>query len=184
MEELKDCWCGVRFRTDANGKNGSNMKPDNNRRTALNTLAAHYRRFSTVGLIMALCMPMCIWGAMRDMEDVSMWLKIALIAYGMIYCLIASVMDRWLCRGIERIDVAAMLVSEVCRMTFYYRKKHYQFVAILIPLALLFLAGFGWVLSADKWYIYGMTTGAVVGIMIGTRQFRLFMSEYRDILKD
>lgn len=184
MEELKECWSGARFRSEANGKNGSNMTPDSNRSTALETLASHYRRFSTIGLILALCMPICTWEAMRDIEGVHMGFKLALVTYGAIYCLIASVMDRWLCRGIEGIDVAEMPVSKVCRLTFYYRKKHYQFVGILIPLALLFLAGFSWVLSGDMWYIYGMAAGAVVGILIGTRQFSLFMSEYRDILKD
>ncbi len=70
----------------------------------------------------------------------------------MLYCVIASVMDRWLYKGISRIDVATMPVSEVCRLAFYYRKKHFQFMAILIPLAVIFITCLGLVLPFDKWF--------------------------------
>ncbi len=61
MEELKDCWCGARFRDTPTGA------PGNRRRTALGKLAAHYNRFSNVGIILAFLY------AVVDMEHGESW---------------------------------------------------------------------------------------------------------------
>ena len=87
MEELKDCWCGARFRDTPTGA------PGNRRRTALGKLAAHYKRFSNVGLILAFCMPLWIWNMVRHGVEIDPWPRVGIVLFGMLYCVIASVMD-------------------------------------------------------------------------------------------
>lgn len=178
MENLKECWCGARFRDTQTGT------PDNRRKTALGKLAAHYNRFSNVALILTFCMPLWIWNMMHNGLDLNLWLRIAVVVTGMLFCITSSLMDRWLCKGISRIDVAEMPVSEVCRLAYYYRKKHFQFIAILLPWALMFIGLLIWMLPFDKWFLYGIAAGALVGGAIGIMQFRIFMAEYREITDD
>ena len=92
-------------------------------------------------------------------------------------------MDRWLSRGVSGIDVGSMPVAEVCRLAMYYRRKHFQFMAILLPLAVGFILALGWLLSFDMWIILGMACGALAGLSVGVMQFRKFMSEYREIME-
>ncbi len=174
MNDLKNCWCEARFRRTPV------ENPENRRRTALETLAAHYRRFSTVILILAMCMPLWMWNVMRSIGldvNVAVWLMLFLT----LYCLTGSTMDWWLYKGISRIDVATMTVSDVCRRIYYYRKKHFQFMGILIPFAIVAIGIMVWIFSADEWALYGIAAGAVIGLAAGLRQFMKFMSEYRDI---
>lgn len=177
MDNLKASWRGAKFHTS------SNEEPDNNRKTALARLAAHYRRFSLIALSLTLCMPMWLWGAMRNESGLGLRFRLGVVLFGILYLLTASSMDWWLYKGISRIDVATMSVSEVCRRTFYYRKKHSQFMGILLPLALLFIGNLTWLLSGDIWFVYGIVAGALVGVAFGIRQFMQFMAEYRDITK-
>lgn len=175
MEDLKKCWCEARFRPTPD------EQPDNRRKTALAKLASHYKNFSSIAMILALCMPVWMWGMMRNDPSIDLWLGLGIVTFGMLYCLTASIMDLWLSKGISRIDVATMPVAEVFRLAFYYRKKHFQFMAVLIPMAVIFIGALAWLLSGDIWVIYGMIAGGLVGLALGTREFRRFMSEYRDI---
>lgn len=174
MEDLKNCWCEARFLRDA----GAN--PENRRQTALEALANHYRRFSTVIFIFALCMPFWIWNAIRSL-GLDIPVAIGLMLFLTLYCLTGSTMDWWLYKGISRIDVATMTVADVCRRIYYYRKKHFQFMGILIPFAIVAIGIMVWIFSADEWALYGIAAGAVIGLAAGLRQFMKFMSEYRDI---
>lgn len=175
MEELKDCWCGARFHDTPTGT------PDNRRKTALGKLAAHYSRFSNMEIVLAFCMPLWIWNMMHNGLDLNLWLRIAVALTGMLFCITGSLMDRWLSKGISRIDVVEMSVSEVLRLVYYYRKKHFQFMAILLPWALVFIGLLIWMLPYDKWFLLGIACGALAGGAIGIAQFRTFMSEYREI---
>ncbi len=175
MDNLKDCWCRARFRTS------SNHDSDNRRKTALATLAAHYQNFSTISFVMALCLPLCLWNVMKLDDGSNIRFKFGLVLFGMLYFLTASMMDRWLYKGISRIDVAIMSVSEVCNLAFYYRKKHLQFIGILLPMAIGFIGTMIWMLSGNIGFIYGAAAGAAIGGALGVRQLMVFMKEYRDI---
>ena len=87
MEELRNCWCEARFRHDPN------VNPDNRRRTALAALADHYRRFSNIALILALCMPLWMWGIFRHGNGMNLWLSMGIVLFGMSYMLTVCVMD-------------------------------------------------------------------------------------------
>ena len=106
-------------------------------------------------------MPLWIWNMVSHGVEIDPWPRVGIVLLGMLYCVIASVMDRWLYKGISRIDVATMPVSEVCRLAFYYRKKHFQFMAILIPLAVIFITCLGLVLPFDKWFYIRYVGGRI-----------------------
>lgn len=176
--ELRRCWRDTTFR------NSDNPTDTDRRYTALQKLALHYRRFSNIALLFIPMLPLSLGNVMRHMDAELNWMAIALILFGMVYFLTCSLMDRWLYRGISSIDVAEMPVVEVCRLAFHYRKKHLQFIAILIPFAVIFLGGMVSIFYTDIYLIWGLAIGAVLGLILGIHQFRIFMSEYRDITRD
>jgi len=96
-------------------------------------------------------------------------MKVALLWYGIVYCLTASAMDRWMWRGICGIDVAYMPMAEVCRLAYFYCKRHMQFVAV--P----FVGAFVWMVSDSVYTIYGVVADGVAGVLLGTRALLAFM---------
>ena len=74
-----------------------------------------------------------------------------------------------------------MSVSEVAYNAMFYRKRHLQFMAVLIPMAVALLGFTGYVFSSEIYFPYGMIVGAVCGLIIGIIQFRKFMAEYRKL---
>lgn len=176
-QEIKDCWRSARFNSD-----NDNMPP--NRKTALQCLIERYKRFSRFALIFACCIPLCISNLLRHDVSAPVWQQISLIVFTMAYCFTASVMDCWMARGLSSIKLAEMPVAEVCRRAFFYRKKHFQFMAVLIPMCLVLLGLLGWLLSNNQYALYGMACGAVLGGTIGFRVFSRFMKEYRELTSD
>lgn len=147
------------------------------RRTALDNLARRYRRFSILGLVMAVVSIFYIFGDILPGER-ERWVWLGFIAY----FAIVSVMDNWLYRGISSIDVAAMHVKEVTRLTLRYRRWHLIFIAILLPLAAtlitLMLAAAGF----ELYFTFGAVAGLIVGLAIGLRQLLAFLSDYKTFL--
>lgn len=179
-EDLRKNWRDARFRADS----GDDIQTviDNRRQPALQRLAARYNRFSNLALI---CILWCPFFALSHVIEVSdQRLRLALSIYAGIYFLICSVMDRWLCHGIRGIDCATMPVSEVLRLTLFYRKRHLQFMMVLIPMAVVFVGGMAWLGGADEpYFLWGIVTGVLLGLAVASRQFLLFMSDYKDITR-
>lgn len=88
-------------------------------------------------------------------------------------------MDDWLCRGIQRIDCATMPVAEVARLSIHYRKRHLQFMCILIPMVIMWIGGVVWIGFGDIYFLAGVILGALTGLALGLMQFHRFMDDYR-----
>ncbi|MDE7402049.1 MAG: hypothetical protein K2M87_01405 [Muribaculaceae bacterium] len=177
MNDIQKCWNETKFH---NFESGASKK----RQTALQSLADRYRRFSRMALIFAILSPCWMFGLLRhslNTTDISAYL---FQAYMVLYFLLAFFMDKWLAKGISKINVAEISVAEVCRLAYYYRKKHFQFIAILLPLAIILIVWLAMLLSTEKYLIYGVVTGALVGIAIGAYKLSQFLEEYRDIISD
>lgn len=144
------------------------------RRTALQKLARRYLRFSNLALVFIMLLPINLISVSR--EPGMMWVA---GGFGVIM-LVASVMDRWLYHGVSSIDCANMPVAEVSRLTLYYRRRHLQFVAILLPMALAAIGGMVYCMAGDTYFIMGVTVGFCVGLAIGIRQLLAFMADYRE----
>lgn len=177
-QEIKNCWRCTRF---------SNSPADNKprRHTALQQLIGRYKRFSRISLIMTCYMPFYIFQLLRNNTTATpLWLITAVSAFMMIYCLTASVMENWLSKGLSSINIADMPVVEVCNRALYYRKRHFQFIAVLLPMCLILLVLLAWLLSSNQYIVYGIATGAVIGIVIGLFVLNKFLKEYKNLTTD
>lgn len=150
----------------------------NNKETALESLANKYKRFSIIGFAMVFCS--VGWMASGLPFESPEW-KFIVSAVMMVYFGCCACIDRWLYKGVSSIDCYTMTVSEVIDKAMYYRKKHLQSMIFLIPFALLVVGLMAYSFKADVYILYGMGAGFLVGIIIGTFQFKEFMSEYRKI---
>ena len=151
------------------------------RRTALDNLAERYRRFSVIALTLILLS--FTWIFNPNMFPDNPRLRIAVGVSFAVYALIGSVMDRWLYLGIRSIDVVAMPVSEVIRKALFYRKRHLQFIAVLLPIVLTIIAVMAW--SMDNLYFrLGILFGLIAGIAIGLHHLFAFLADYRTIISE
>lgn len=149
---------------------------DSGRRTALANLAQRYLKFSRLSLIMTLCSP-CYMLSSVFTDD---WRYIVALCF-CIYFAVAGVMDYWLYRGVSSIDVGSMTVSEVARKSIFYRRRHLQFIAVLIPMAVIAIGIMVYAFGFNRDIIAGMACGAIVGLAIGSRQLIAFMDDYRTL---
>lgn len=145
--------------------------------TSLDRLGARYFRFVMLGAccsILSLSFMLVPWPTPYN----PVWLSLAF----MVYFLTCAVMDFWLYRGVGSIDCLRMPVSEVIKKALYYRKRHLQFVLILLPMVfgVIFLLAFYY--NFERPILLGMIIGGAVGFAIGLYQLREFMTDYRRIV--
>ena len=174
-EEIKKGWNETRF--SPSDREYVNEVINGKRRTALQKLACRYRRFSNVGLLMIAWSSLLMFNNILP-EGTKVYFSIAFATY----FLMCSIMDRWLYQGVSRIDCVSMAVGEVSRLATFYRKRHLQFMIILIPIAIALLGSFIYVMVDNIYFIYGVICGAVIGLAIGIFQFMEFMADYRDVM--
>lgn len=148
---------------------------DSRKATSLDRLAARYRRFATLSFVV---MVATAFNLIPMREVFPTWIILCLIGYFGI----ASVMDYWLWKGIEGIDCTTMTVEDVLRRCLFYRKRHLQFIVVLLPMALGVLTAMFIQWKADIYMIGGMAAGFVVGAAIGVRKLIDFLNDYRNIL--
>lgn len=180
MDDLKKDWQSSNVAIQGES-NSYDSIINGKRRTALENLAERYRRFSNIAL--ALILLSFSWVFNPNMFPDNNRLRIAVGVAFAIYALIGSIMDRWLYQGIRGIDVVTMPVSEVIHKALFYRKRHLQFIAILLPIVLAIIGVIAW--SMDNVYFrLGILIGFIIGTAIGLRQLMAFLSDYRTITSE
>ena len=151
------------------------------RKTALQNLADRYKRFSIMGIILIMLSLSYCFNPNIFPGD-SRWRIIISVAFAL-YALTASVMDRWLYNGIRSIDVGTMPVAEVIGKALFYRKRHLQFIAVLLPFVLAIIGAYAW--KGDNIYFrLGILVGFIVGTAVGIFQLMNFLSDYRAITSE
>ncbi|MDE6650117.1 MAG: hypothetical protein K2K45_09335 [Muribaculaceae bacterium] len=151
------------------------------RKTALQNLADRYKRFSVMGIVLIMLSMSYIFNPNIFPGDLRSRIFLG-VSFGL-YALVASVMDRWLYHGIRGINVVTMPVTEVIRKALFYRKRHLQFIAVLLPVVLAIIGAMAW--SMDNIYFrLGILVGFVVGTCIGIIQLMDFLADYRAIISD
>lgn len=148
------------------------------KRTALQDLAQRYLRFSNVAIVMLLCTPITVFKIFSE-EFGTTWALWIGMGFDLVF-LLSSIMDRWLCYKIRQLDVVTMAVSEIARKAALYKKRHLQFVAVLLPMAIAVCCAMAWA-SSDVYLIAGMVTGGVVGLALGISQLMKFLSDYHSL---
>lgn len=173
-QEIKDCWRSARFSNTTDNYT-------HHRLTTLQWLIRRYKRFSRIALIMAGCSPLYFFILLRDNTTASMWQITYVTVFMMIYFITVSIMDCWLARGLSSINIMEGTVSEVCHRAFFYRKRHFQFIAVLIPMCLIILGLLAWLFSDNIYILNGMVSGAIIGFVVAIIALRRFMKEYKDL---
>lgn len=146
--------------------------------TALQRLTERYRRFSILATVMIAWCPLFALS-----EPQIAYKPYIAVAFGLFFATCAA-MDRWLYNGLTSIDCGTMTVTHVARLAAFYRKRHFQFQMILIPLALCLVGTLIYLSSHHPGFIYGIIFGLVVGATIGYFQFLNFMRDYKTLMKD
>lgn len=176
-KDLQKNWNDTKFRRPDSQQLTEIMQ--NRRITAISRLMRRYHRFSNVALVMILW---CLVVFFTPIFPQEYRLSLAL-SFG-IYFLTVSIMDYWLYNGLKSIDCAEMSVREVAYKATFYRKRHLQFVAILLPLAIALVTFMIWVSTNDPAMIAGTIVGTLLGLAVGTRELLKFMNDYRDLTRD
>lgn len=176
-QQMKQAWLDLAERVSVLERKmyiNTNSTPNYNHITALDSLASKYKRFAIVGLVM-------IVFSLTNYLNPSFLInnRLLICLYMAVYFAVVSCMDFWLYGQIKDIDITAMSVSEVAERAQYCRKRHLQFMAILIPLAVIFLILMAYSLWGNTPALIGMSVGAVVGLIIGINLFLRIMSDYR-----
>lgn len=181
-EEMREAWNETSRRLDQLEKEYFGMRNEvihSRKRTALQNLAQRYKRFSLLSIVFIFIAP--FYGFNHLFEG---WLSICIPISMVIFFGIASVMDWWLYKRVSGIDVTIMTNEKVVRESRLCRRRHFQFMAILFPLALgmvsLFVIGF----KNEVWGIFSCAIGLVIGLAIGLRQLINFLNDYRMLRED
>ena len=149
--------------------------------TALENLSKKYRRFSILGLVMALLSIQFLINKALILDDSMRY--IVTIAF-ILYFALASSIDYRLSKGVASIDCYTMSVSEVAAKALYYKKIHHRSMIILIPFALALIGLLGYALRSEEWFVIGIVCGFIVGAIIGVHQYLEFMSLYRQLTSE
>lgn len=173
-QKIKKCWQQATF----SGIDPVNHPNAIQRNTALKSLAERYKRFSRFSIILAATLPLYLTNLLFNHTILPSWLGMLTVVTGSLYLLTASIMDRWLCNGISRIDLAQLTVAQACERALYYRKKHLQFILILLPFAAIFISLLAYALSASTYALWGMLCGGIIGICIGAHKLHQFLTDY------
>lgn len=181
-EEIKQAWektVVMLEQSEARNLELSNIIKDRKKKTALQNLASRYLRFCIFGICAAVIFGFAFSNPHFEVESSH---RLPLVAFMTAFFILASVMDFWLYKGVSGIDCATMSVSEVLSKALFYRKRHLQFVAFLLPLA-FGLVGYEFVIFSDNdAFVAGGIVGGIIGLGIGIIQLMKFMSDYKSIM--
>ncbi len=180
QEEIRDTWREAATRFSAPDPDDFEGMYRRKKETALERLAGKYKRFSRLGLIMGIACCCYMTPNMVFPEHLKIWIAISFSAY----FLICSAMDYWLYKGVSSIDCYTMTVSEVAERAMYYKRRHLQFIAMLIPLAIAIIGFIIYAAGGNKYLIAGVMCGALVGGCLGYRQYLEFMGEYKKLVSN
>lgn len=190
-EEMKAAWAETCRRLDrlerelglrdANKDNRTGFRSEEvmKKKTALDRLTAKYRTFSTVSLIMIVVMACYACAGILPGEA-----RYSIPLLFGLYFLMASVMDFWLYRGVSSIDVSTMTSETVAAKAYLYRKRHLQFVAVLLPIAFMLVGYFAYIMYEETYMMAAIVFGFIIGVAIGLIQFISFMSAYKALRSD
>ena len=151
------------------------------RRTALQNLAERYKRFSVMGFVLIMLSMSYCFNPNIFPGNLSWRIGMG-VAFGL-YALTASVMDLWLYNGVRTIDVFTMPVKEVIGKALFYKKRHLQFIAVLLPFVLAIIGAIVWK-SENLYFRLGILAGFIIGVPIGIKHLMDFLADYRTIISE
>ena len=110
--------------------------------------------------------------------------RIITMIYWTIFFLGEAAVDFYLLCRVKKIDVFHSTVNKISREAAQAWKIHKIAVFIGLPLAIGAIILYAFALDANKFTIYGMIVGGMVGLIIGGNQLLKFMKYYRQLQSD
>ncbi len=178
FEEMKRIWNDSFSRLDSQQQTEILTSVQSSRRsTALQDLSKRYLRFACLSGVMTV-LSLAYFTSALIPESMRYTTGIAFAVY---FC-IACVMDLYLYREVSSINLAADTVDSVIRQSIRCRKLHLTFILILLPLAFSMIGLLIYTFDAERYMVLGIIAGFIVGALMGIRQFRKFMAEYKELI--
>lgn len=175
--DIKETWREMHIESDNHKQYESAMS--GRKLTALETLKRSYRRFAILGTVMIfMTLAMALGHHIGNFLGPHRMLFFIVWA---LYFATCAVMDSWLYFGISRIDINTMTVSEVSKLAMYYRKRHLQFIVILLPWALAIIGWFAFIALNDTYMVLAILIGFIAGLCMGVRKLMEFLNAYKDL---
>lgn len=150
------------------------------KQTSLQRLSRNYIRFSRVSLFM------CFFSLVFIHFDIfPPEVRVLLTFLLCIYFATASVMDYWLYIKTSSIDVFTMRVGEVAAIARRCRRRHHQFMLVLLPFAMVIFGMFIYFpfKEGDSVWV-GAVVGGAFGGAIGLRKYLQMMRDYRRLSEE
>lgn len=174
LEEMKTSWESAC--SNARVRRGDYHFTDHDY-TSYDRLTKRYRTFSRLSLV---ALVISFFNGMHSVTvfgNTPSWLWIAFMAFFMI----VAIMDYWLYRSMQGINFNVMAVEEVLRKTMVLRKRHIQFIFILMPLAIFIVVYFAICNRDNMAMVYGIVAGFIIGLTVGIMKLLDFLRDYRNI---
>lgn len=170
LEGMKSQWRSA----NENIRLGSELKINENRRTALDRLARRYRSFAILATGLIFFFP--------PQLALTFHIPVWMIVWFILIMAASAITDYYLTYLVKRIDVATMPLNKVVEQTLKCRRIHLIFVAVNMPLALGFCGAFAYYCKADPYIISGIICGAILGLIMGLIVLFNFLRDYRRAL--
>lgn len=178
LEEMKELWVDLNNRMsileEDNRKLAREVK-NNKFKTAKERLIKKYNAFIIVEIIMIFYVFLFV-GFNPMIAD--KYRTVTLI-YWTLFFLIEASFDIYLRERVRNLDIYYSNISEISAQAARNWKIHKIGVLIGLPLAIGAVILFGLAMEANKFVIYGMILGGVIGLLIGLRQLLKFSNYYR-----
>lgn len=179
LDDMKSAWQNADKRISDLEKQTRRMAQDistTRRATALSALTARYTRFAWISLVMA---PVWLTMAVSNRFFGDPTSDLLLGISGALYFCLASTFDFILAARTQRINLYDSTVESVFRQALGCRRFHLRCMMVLIPLAIILVAGIATANFNDLAMFTAICTGALAGTVIGIRFYLRFMNDYR-----
>lgn len=180
IEDMKAIWTELNNRVtllEENNRRLARQICDSNRKTAKERLERKYLIFMSVeGAAMILMTFFIIFNPMLVEKY-----RIATAIYWGLFFLGEFSIDFYLYLRLREINIYEDSVSEISRQAARNWKIHKLAIIVGLPIAIGAIILFALAIDADKFAIYGMIVGGMIGLFIGITQLIRFMKYYRKL---
>lgn len=178
LEDMKAMWLELNQRISSLEEENRRLAKramENNYKSAKEKLLRKYSFFIGLELFMIIFI---IPNIIFNPEAVEKY-KMVTVIYWCIFFAFELGIDIYLRYRIKIIDIYNSNITEIAAMAAQNWKIHKIAICIGLPIAIGAVILFGLLLGANKFVIYGMITGGVIGMAIGFMQLLKFREYYR-----
>ena len=174
-DTLRSSWNNT---SDSFSEYGNQPTPlPRNCRTTVDNLASRYLRFAILAAAMVLVMPL-----FARNEFVPEPFRLPIMLVGIAFFLTCCIMDLWLYGRVKGMDIFNAPVRVVMETAMRCRRFHLRCMCVTLPFAMCYIALVAYAIANDTAVIWGMVIGGLTGLLLGLRELRRFMKDYRSLI--